>query len=360
MSPSGYRIAVHSEVIAGRLSTVHQVLLVDGPASIDAGIVNDQLLHLAAARGFVSRPEILDAGYDDRDIREAKAIGLLTRIGAGLYALCASYEPLSAEQKLVTKSRAVFHRHRGSVVLTHQSAAAIHGMALWDASLDEVHVTRKDSGRGRHEAGVQHHVGIISDADVVEVNGVLVSSPDRCVWELACGLTTEAGLVTADSALHQRLVTPDSLHEIAGPFHTWRGSRSGRLVLSLADARAESPGESRSRYLFWRHSLPQPDLQFKVIDEYGHFVARSDFAWELYRHLAEFDGRIKFNGTFSPEGFQTVFDEKRREDQARAQGWGLSRVIWKDLHQNNARTTATRIRHALEQSQSLYGRTIIA
>ncbi|MGJ9423177.1 hypothetical protein [Aeromicrobium sp. CF3.5] len=322
--------------------------------------MNDQLIHRAEARGFISRREILDSGYDDRDIREAKAIGLLTRIGAGLYALCATYDSLSAEKKLVAKSRAVFHRHRGAVVLTHQSAAAIHGMALWNASLEEVHVTRKDSGRGRHEAGVQHHVGTIADADVVEVNGVLVSSPDRCVWELVCGLTTEAGLVTADSALHQRLVTPDSLLETSGPFHTWRGSRSGRLVLSLADARAESPGESRSRYLFWRHALPQPDLQFTVLDERGLLVARTDFAWELYRHLAEFDGRIKFDGTFTPEGFQTVFDEKRREDRARAQGWGLSRVIWKDLRQDNAHTTATRIRHALEQSRSLYGRTIIA
>lgn len=322
--------------------------------------MNEQLIHLAETRGFISRTEILDSGYDDRDIREAKAIGLLTRIGAGLYALCATYEPLSPEHQLVARSRAVSHRHRGAVVLTHQSAAAIHGIALWDADLDEVHVTRRDTGRGRHEAGVQHHVGVISDADVVEVDGVLVSSPNRCVWELACALATQAGLVVADSALHQRLVTPDSLHETAGPFHTWRGSRAGRLVLSLADPRAESPGESRSRYLFWRHSLPQPDLQFTILDEHGRFVARTDFAWELYRHLAEFDGRIKFDGTFGPEGFQTVFDEKRREDRARAQGWGLSRLIWRDLDTDNARSTTVRLRQALEQSRSLYGRTIIA
>lgn len=322
--------------------------------------MNDQLIHLAETRGYVTRPEILDAGYDDRDIREAKAIGLLRRIGAGLYALCATYDVLSAERKLVARSRAVSHRHRGAVVLTHQSAAAIHGISLWEADLDEVHVTRRDTGRGRHEAGVQHHVGVIHDADVVEVDGVMVSSPDRCVWELACALPTEAGLVVADSALHQALVTPESLHETSGPFHTWRGSRAGRLVLSLADPLAESPGESRSRYLFWRHSLPKPDLQFTIRDEDGRFVARTDFAWQLYRHLAEFDGRIKFDGTFSPEGFWTVFDEKRREDQARGQGWGLSRLIWKDLDEDKASRTAMRLRQALEQSRSLYGRTIIA
>jgi hypothetical protein len=289
----------------------------------------DQLLmHRAETRGFVTRTEILDSGYGDRDIREAISVGLLTRVGAGLYALSATYVPLSREQKLATRSRAVFHRHRGAVVLTHQSAAAVHGLAMWGAPLDEVHVTRVDGGRGRHEAGVQHHVGTIDDSEIVEIDGVLVSSPDRCVWELACAQLVESAIVTADAALHRELVTPESLQETTGRFRNWQGSRSGRLALSLADGRSESPGESRSRFLFWRHDIPRPDLQFLVHDNTGHLVARTDFAWELYRHLAEFDGRIKYDGTFTPAGFESVFDEKRREDLTRAQAWGMSRIIW--------------------------------
>ncbi|MRJ75326.1 hypothetical protein GEV29_02130 [Aeromicrobium sp. SMF47] len=321
--------------------------------------MNDQLLVRAEERGFLTRPEILDAGYDDRDIREAIRLRLLTRIGAGLYALTAAYGSLTELDQLAVRSRAVSRRHAGAVALTHQSAAALHGLPMWDAPLTEVHVTRLDTGRGRHEAGVQHHTGSIGEADVVEIDGVLVSSPDRCVWELACGLSVESALVTVDAALHRGLVTPESLLETAGPFRTWRGSRSGRLALSLADGRSESPGESRSRYLFWRYGLPAPELQFELFDRAGRFVARTDFVWELYRHLAEFDGRIKFDGTFRPEGFESVFAEKRREDDARAENWGMSRLIWTHLDASRARATALRVQAGLERSRALYGRTVI-
>lgn len=322
--------------------------------------MNSHLIARAEQRGFITRPELLDDGYDDRDIREAIRIGLLTRIGSGLYALSRTYTPLSPEDKLAARSRAVSHRHHGAVVLTHQSAAAIHGLPMWGTSLTEVHVTRRDDGRGRHEAKVQHHVGVIGDDDIVEIDGVLVSSPDRCVWELACASTVESALVTADAALHQGLVTLESLHEIAGPFRTWRGSRSGRLALSLANGLSESVGESRARHLFWAHGVPMPDLQFRVVNSDGIVIARTDFAWQLYRHLAEFDGRIKYDGTFGNAGFGTVFEEKRREDLVRAELWGLSRIIWDHLDQTVAASTAAVTKASLARSRSLYGRTIIA
>lgn len=320
--------------------------------------MNDLLLTLAQDRGFLTRPEILDAGYADRHIKQAKASGLLVRIGAGLYALSAAYRPLTAEARLEARSRAVAHRHRGAVVLTHQSAAAMHGLPLWGTPLDEVHVTRLDGGRGRHEAGVQHHVGSIELTDTVEIDGYLVATPDRCVWELACELSTEAALVTADAALRDNLVTSQSLREMAGQFRTWRGSLSGRLALSLADAGSESPGESRSRYLFWKHGIPRPELQYRVVESNGMLIARTDFAWKWYRHLCEFDGRIKFDGTFEAAGFNAVFREKQREDHIRAQGWGLTRLVWDDLSAHNATTTAQRLKAAMEQSRSLYRRPV--
>lgn len=326
--------------------------------STNAGEMHDQLIARAERRGFITRPEILDCGHDDRDIREARKRGQLTRIGAGLYALSAGYGPLTSEAKLVARSRAVSHRHRGAVALTHQSAAAIHGLPMWGCSLEEVHVTRIDGGRGRHEAGVQHHVGRLEDSDLVVIDGAVVSSPQRCLWELACALSVESALVTIDAALHRGSVTPESLHEIAGPYRTWRGSRSGRLALSLADARSESPGETRSRYLFWRHDIPKPELQFRVVTAGGITLARTDFAWELCRHLAEFDGRIKFDGTFG-SGHDAAFAEKRREDLVRAERWGMSRLIWDDLAEDAARSTAMRIKAALRQSRALYGRTVI-
>lgn len=322
--------------------------------------MNDQLLSRAETRGYVTRPEILDSGYDDRDIREAIQLGLLTRIGAGLYALSATYEALRPEAKHAVRCRAVAHRLGDGVVLSHQSAAVLQGAAVWGLDLDEVQVTRRDGKRGRHEAGVSHHIGRIDDEHVADLDGVLVTIPERSVWEVACAGSIESALVTADSALHDHLVSPEALGDIAEHFAHWQGSRSARLALSLADKRSESPGESRSRHLFWRHGVPQPELQYVVTDRNGRAVARTDFAWELYRHLAEFDGRIKYDGSFDDGGFGSVFREKRREDVVRAELWGLSRLVWAHLDAKVAADTARRVMADLERSRSLYGRRVIA
>lgn len=322
--------------------------------------MNADLLSRAELRGYITRPEILDSGYDDRDIREARAVGLLTRIGAGLYALSATYAPLTDEAKHLVRCRAVSHRLGDGVVLTHQSAALMHGLPVWGLDLEEAQVTRRDSKRGRHEAGVNHHIGRIDDAQIIEIDGVLTVPPARAVWEVACAGPSESGLVTADGALHTEIVSPDSLHEIAEQFAHWQGSRTARLALSLADGRSESPGESRARHLFWRFGLPAPDLQFRVVGRDGSIIARTDFAWEIYRHLAEFDGRIKYDGTFGDAGFATVFGEKKREDLVRAEMWGLSRLIWVNLDPKAAAATAHRVRADIERSRSTYGRTIVA
>lgn len=105
------------------------------------------------------------------------------------------------------------------------------------------------------------------------------------------------------------------------------------------------------------HHLPHPDAQFEIRDGSGRVVARSDFAWELYRHLCEFDGRVKYV-RYARAGESTsdvVLREKLREDLVRAQRWGMSRLIWIDLIGTARRLrTANSLRQAMEQSRRLY------
>ena len=320
------------------------------------------LTQQAVERGFLTRPEILDFGYLDRHIREAKKSGLLVGIGPGLYALNETYSAMTLEQKHLARCRAVADRFGDSVVISHQSSALVHGIATWGVDLTSVNVTRRDGARGRREAGVIHHIGKIDDDDIVEVDGIPVTRPARCVWETACIASIEAGLVTMDSALHLKLVTQDELKDAAKNFANWQGSRSARITARLADGRAESPGESRSRHLFWRFHLPKPTLQHYVNTSNGLFIARTDFAWLDYRHLGEFDGKVKYDGTFDEDGRRTVFDEKRREDAARGELFGMSRLDWHDLSVSKAASTASRFENDLERSKRLYtrNRTIIA
>ena len=310
---------------------------------------------LAATRGYITRPEILDSGYDDQLIREAVKIGHWEKIGPGLYADGELYRAMTLEQQHLLRCRAVLHRLGDNVILTHQSAALAHQIAVWGVDLDLVHVTRLDGGRGRHEAGVHHHVGTVEESEIEEVNGLLVVRAPRAVWETACTSTTESGLVTADSALHQRVVDSDELEETASRFDYWQGSRAARLIVRLADGRSESVGESRTRHLFWRHGIPKPELQFTVKSVNGQNVGYTDFGWPEYCHVAEFDGRIKYDGTFG-DGTQALVDEKAREDSIRAQSLGMSRVVWRQLYPPNDAHTAQRVLKDMECSRRLYAR----
>lgn len=310
---------------------------------------------LVSSRGYITRPEILDCGYDDLHIRDALKTGHWAKIGPGLYTDDDSYRKMRPEQQHLLRCRARLHRLGDSVVLTHQSASIVHQIAVWGVDLELVNVTRLDNGHGRQEAGVFHHVGIVNESEIEEVDGLLVVKAPRAVWETACTTGTETGLVTADSALHQKIVTPDELEEVASTFDSWQGSRAARLTLRLADGRAASPGESRTRHLFWRFGIPRPELQYEVRDASGRLIAYTDFGWPEYCHVAEFDGRVKYDGTFG-DGTQALVDEKTREDEVRAENLGMSRVVWRQLDPPNDAHTARRVLKDMERSRRLYAR----
>ncbi len=309
---------------------------------------------LAATRGFITRPEVLDSGYDDRVIRDALRSGHFVRIGPGLYAYGSSYRKLHPDQQHLVRCRAVLHRHDGSVVLSHQSAALAHGAAVWGSDLTMVNVTRLNGGRGRHEAGVFHHIGQVDESEVEEIDGLLVVKAPRATWETVCTSSIESGLVTADSALHEKILHEEEIRELADRFENWSGSRRGRITLRLADGRSASPGESRSRYLFWRHGIPQPDLQYVVTAASGRVIAYTDFGWPAFCHVGEFDGLVKYSGVFGTSGTQALSDEKSREDDIRGENLGMSRIVWHQLDPPNAAHTAQRIQRELERSRRLY------
>ena len=78
------------------------------------------------------------------------------------------------------------------------------------------------------------------------------------------------------------------------------GSRTARLAIRLADGRSESPGESVTRVQFYRYDIPMPTLQYQVFDRAGRLVGESDFYWEDFRHLGEFDGFVKYQKLLRP------------------------------------------------------------
>jgi hypothetical protein len=320
---------------------------------------------IQASGGIFSRAQALDCGETDRTIAVAVRDGALVHLRRGFYAPADIYATADPSAKHVLHARAALAGQRGRVALTGVSAAALHGFAIHDTSLEVIHLVRLDNGATRTEAGIVHH-GTRRDIEeeIGSYQGILASIPARAIWEVACRSSLEGGVVTADSALHQSPELKESLRGLHDHFALFPGSTKARTVMRLADGRSESPGESITRVQFHRYGIPMPEPQFHVIGPRSELIGIADFYWEDFRHLGEFDGKIKYQKLLrafeSPS--DCVIREKRREDEMRAGSRGMTRFVWSDVMPRRARRTMTDLKAALDQSRRLYvrGRTVIA
>lgn len=296
--------------------------------------MDDPLRVIIEQDGVFLRREALACGYDDKTIARMVRSGVWHRVRHGVYCFADVWSTYTPDERHVTLARAVLRTTPGPVVLSHTTALLVHGIAVWGADLSRVHVTRLDEGAARIERDVVHHVGRCPETEVTVVAGLAVVTPARAVIEAATVQNLESAIISADNALFLRRCTPPALHEMFGQLHHWPGSQKIHVVLQQMDGRAESVGESRSRFLFWRQGLPRPELQFKVYDAGGRLVAVTDFVWHEYGVFGEFDGKVKY-GRFLKQGEEpgeAVFREKQREDLVRAlTGYRCGRLVWVDL-----------------------------
>lgn len=308
--------------------------------------------------GFFRRADALACGETDRSLQAAVREGQVTRIRHGAYAMTDDLAPLDELGRHLLLARAVVANQRGKVALTGPSAAALHGYTLYGHDLSVVHVIRLDGGPGRRETGVSHHVlGTTVVDDLVERAGLLTLDRARTVWEVARMSGLEGGVATIDSALHLDPRLVEELRACDARFAHHPGSRTARISMRLADPRAESAGESVTRVQCYRFGVPKPELQYRVIVD-GRLVGIADFYWEMYRHLGEFDGKVKYERFLQPgeSASDCVFREKRREDQMRSSYRGMSRFVWAGIMPSTARQTMLQLRRELEQSRRLYVR----
>lgn len=320
----------------------------------------DILTEIAAANGgYFRAAHARDCGYTSRDLQRARRMNVIRRIRHGTYAFAEQWDGLCPEERHVVLTKAVVNESGGAVAACSVSACALRKMSLWGHDLSNVHVMRLGRGASRREAGVVHHRAEVSEADLESVDGVWCVRAPRAVCEAGVETGLEAGIVLYDSALRLGQVTEESLDRQVAAMEHCPGTRKVRFGVRLADGRAESPGESRNRYLFYRFNVPKPDLQVHIHASSGRLIGISDFEWELYCHVGEFDGLIKYRRGFaddlrSPE--QVVIDEKLREEEMRRENKGMTRTIWSELSRSVAAETANRTLADLEWSRKRYAK----
>lgn len=303
--------------------------------------------------GYFTRSDLRDLGLDPEWVVQMRRRGIARRVRHGAYALARTYDRLGEVERFAVRCRAVADKLGPRAALCGTASLAVRGYPLVGADLTFVDVVRLDDNAGRKQAAVRHREFPLESSDLVEVDGRLVTSEARAIWE--AGVPARSSLVLMDHALHIEAVTRAQLEEVGQSFACWAGAQAPRAALELADGRAESAGESVTRWAFAICRLPMPDLQYVVRDADGRPLGRSDFVWLDYRTLGEFDGKVKYGRGFvegkAPE--DVVMDERTRERLLCRQRFGMLRFLWGDVW-SPSRAEIAWIRSELEANRRKY------
>ena len=218
-------------------------------------------------------------------------------------------------------------------VLAGASAVLAHGIPVWGAPLGTPSILRPVSRAG----GMSAFWVRPTRGDVVSTAWGPASDPATALVQHAVDHGIVTGVVSADAALREGIVTLERLTAQLSAVATWPHSSRAASMLRLVDGRRESVGESRCGVMLAMAGIAATP-QVTITDARGSFVARVDFLVDGSMVVVEFDGKVKY-AAGDPE---VLWHEKRREDRLRALGYVVVRVTWAQLERPGAVAAAVR------------------
>lgn len=293
--------------------------------------MNDIWPHVTLVRNFGSATD-----SRQRIVRQARE-GSMVRISRGAYVDSGAWQQLGPREQHILVARTMSEQRRDPPVLSHLTAAAIHDLPVLEPWPKVVHTIVGKTAGGSSTKGIARHAIPLDDGDIVEVDGLRVTSLARTVIDLAATLPLLGAVAAADRALrvdrfgHRApLVTIEQLRRRWEDMLPFRNHTRVLRALDLADGLSGSPLESVSRVNMCLIGVPKPVLQQSFSDGHG-WIGDTDFWWEAFNLVGEADGAAKYldpklrNGKTAD---QVVLDEKMREDRLRALPKNLVRWRW--------------------------------
>jgi predicted transcriptional regulator of viral defense system len=148
---------------------------------------------------------LVGQGFDDRDLGRMRRDGSLVPVRRGAYVRERPAARTHAEEHRELIFATAPQLHDGAVV-SHTSAAVLHGLPTWQKAIDRVHVTRNRSSGGKRRSIVHVHTAPLPDDHVTAVDGVPVTSLVRTILDLCRTLPIEQAGAAGDAALAYGLV----------------------------------------------------------------------------------------------------------------------------------------------------------
>ena len=179
-------------------------------------------------------------------------------------------------------------------------------------------------GHVRAHAGLVVHRGTTGPGEVWRDGGWAATSPLRTAWDLARRLDLVEAVVAVDALARRKRrqpapFVPGDLLRLREARPGARGSARLDRVVALADARAESPMETRMRLLLVLAGLPAPAVQHEIRTRDGRRV-RFDLAYPEALLAIEYDG---------DEHDDTL--DRQRDARTAQLGWHTLRLLGADV-----------------------------
>jgi len=306
-------------------------------------------VEVAALRfgGLLPSEVLREAGVPPHSFRRLCVEGVLHGIRHGVYVTGERWRAADAGERyrLLVRATALAANHEP--VLSHHSAAVLHGLPIiggWPATVHTI--TSGASGGSRNRSTIGHRGP--APAVVETVHGCRVTSLARTLVDVASSSTLLVGVTMLDYALgvaNDRIerdrtrpagapdtlaLTKENLYRELQAVNPRTGRSRAERAIKFASPLAANPGETLSRVRIFQLGFAAPELQVCFPNVLGR-NAYVDFWWRRVRKIGEFDGFLKYGagpvlGDRDPSS--VVWQEKQREDALRARVNSFDRWGW--------------------------------
>jgi hypothetical protein len=273
-----------------------------------------------AQHGVISMQQLADLGVAQRAVSHRVAAGRLHRLHRGVYAV--------GHTILTERGRwmAAVLAYGGDAALCHASAAALWDIRRSNAMWIDVAVPTA-AGRAKRPGIRIHRVRTLLPDEVIEHQGIRVTTPARTVLDLAATLSRDRLERLLDRTEILRLTDYPALDAIARahPGHRGAGQLRAAVAEYLAGAMTRSDLEELFLEICRRHGLPDPvvngDLngfEVDVLFAEQRLIVEID-SWRYHRTRRAFDADRARDAHHLRHGYRTVrFTDRQLENDEHA------------------------------------------
>ena len=275
-------------------------------------VIERQIVAIAdAQRGLITATQLLALGLSRRAIELRVALGRLTRIHDGVFAVGRSRLDARGRWKAATLAAGP------TALLSHLCAAALWG--IWPEPSGQPHLVVQGNGRRGHRDITMHRM---EPSDRSSLDGIPVTSLELTALHLASLLSTRSFERAVVKAARRREFKLDEAIALALRSKGRPGVGRFRHVIErdlTAELRALSELELRFLELLRAHRISLPEINHDVE------ALMVDAIWHDHRAIVELDG---FEFHKLPRDLRNDNARNRRLVLA---GYRVIRFVWEDV-----------------------------